>query len=401
MKSLNKILSILLFSAGSFLGSANAQNIAVIGETVFTADGDPIENGVVLIKDGKIERVGTARRVRIPDGYEVHEAAYVTPGLIDARSVVGLAGIYNIPDDQDQLELSSAVQPELRAIDAYNAREDLVEFLRTLGVTTLHTGHGPGAVISGQTMIVKTTGDNLEEALVDSLTAVAMTLGTSVRGNFDNPGTRSKAVAILRQELIAAQEYLEKRDEDTPRDLKKEVLADLLEGKIYAMINAHRVSDIMTALRLQKEFGFNLLLEGASEAYLVIDEIKEAGVPVIIHPTMIRTGGDSENASFETAGKLVEAGIPVVFQSGFESYVPKTRVVLYEAAIAVANGLPHDAALRALTIEAANLLGISGQTGSLEAGKDADVVLFDGDPFEYISKTKAVIIDGKVVHAEE
>lgn len=401
MKTFYTFLFSILFLTLFNFRTTDAQNIVVKGETVFTAAGDAIEDGVVLIKDGKIERVGTERTVDIPEGYEIHEAEYVTPGLIDARTVVGLAGIYNIPDDQDQLELSSAIQPDLRAIDAYNAREDLVEFLRTLGVTTIHTGHGPGAVISGQTMIVKTTGKNLEEALVDSVTTIAMTLGTSVRGNYDNPGTRAKAVAMLRQELIAAQEYLEKLDNETSRDLKKEVLADVLKGEVYAMINAHRVSDIMTALRLQEEFGFKLILEGASEAYLVIDEIKEAGVPVIIHPTMIRTGGDSENASFETAGKLVEAGIPVVFQSGFEGYVPKTRVVLYEAAIAVANGLPYDTALRALTIDAANLLGISDRTGSLESGKDADLVLFDGDPFEYITKARAVIIDGKIVHSEE
>lgn len=393
-------LSILLtFFAAALFGSVEAQNIAVKGETVYTAAGTEITDGVVLIKDGKIERVG--QRLQIPSDYEVYEASYVTPGLIDARSVVGLAGIYNIDDDQDQLESSSAVQPQLRALDAYNAQEDLVKFLQTMGVTTVHTGHGPGAVISGQTMIVKTTGTTVDEAVLDTGTAVAITLGSVVRRNFDNPGTRSKAIAMLRQELISAREYAANRDENSTRDLKKEVLADVLDGKIYAMINVHRANDIMTALRLQKEFGFNLLLEGAAEAYLVMDEIKEAGVPVIIHPTMMRPGGDGENASFETAGKLVEAGIPVVFQSGFEGYVPKTRVVLFEAGVAVANGLSREAAFKALTINAAELLGIADRVGSLEAGKDADVVLFDGDPFEYLTKTQHVIINGEVVHSEE
>ncbi|MEX2435908.1 MAG: amidohydrolase family protein, partial [Balneolaceae bacterium] len=376
MNNVKWLLIVTLFITGSFVSQSGAQNIAVKGETVFTAAGEEINDGVVLIRDGLIERVGSARQVRIPDGYEIFEGRYVTPGLIDARSVVGLAGIYNIDDDQDQLETSSAIQPDLRAIDAYNPLEDLVKFLQTMGVTTLHTGHGPGAVISGQTMIVKTAGNTLEESLVDSVTALAITLGSSVRGNFDNPGTRAKAVAMLRQQLIEAQEYAEDRDEDTPRDLKKETLTDLLNGEIYAMINAHRVSDITTALRLQEEFGFRLLLEGASEAYLLIDEIKEAGVTVIIHPTMMRTSGDGENASFETAGKLAEAGIPVLFQSGYEGYVPKTRVVLFEAAIAVANGLSHNQALLALTIEAAKVLGISDRAGSLERGKDADLVIY-------------------------
>ena len=400
MKIKITLLSVFLSAAVSFI-AAEAQNIAVKGETIYTASGAAITDGVVLIKDGKIEQVGTMSQVEIPEDYELHEAQYVTPGIIDARSVVGLAGIYNIPDDQDQLDHSSAIQPELRAIDAYNAQEDLVKFLQTMGITTIHTGHGPGAVISGQTMIAKTAGNTPEQALVDSVTAISITLGTTTRRNFDNPGTRAKAISMLRQEFIDAQEYAGNRDDNSGRDLKKEILADVLDGKIYAMINAHRVSDIMTALRLQKEFGFNLLLEGAAEAYLVMDEIKEAGVPVIIHPTMMRTSGDGKNASFETAGKLHEAGIPVVFQSGFEGYVPKTRVVLFEAGIAVANGMPHEAALQALTIQAAELLNISDRVGSLEAGKDADVVLYDGDPLEYMTKTKMVIIDGKIVHREE
>lgn len=377
-----------------------AQQIAVKGETVYTSAGDPITNGVVLINNGQIERVGTEASVRIPSGYEVHEAKVVTPGFIDAHSVVGLAGIYNVDDDQDQLERSSAIQPELRAIDGYNAREELVSVLRDRGITTLHTGHGPGAVISGQTMIVKTTGTTVEQALVDSTTALAMTIGSVVRNNFDNPGTRSKAIAMLRQELIRAQEYAS-RDEGGARDLKMETLVELLNGNIYAMITAHTTRDIMTAIRLQNEFGFKLILDGAAEAYMVMNEIKEANVPVIIHPTMMRLGGDGENASFETAGKLAEAGITVLFQSGYEAYVPKTRVIHFEAAIAVANGMNYNAAMNALTIDAARVLGIDGETGSLEEGKQADIVLFNGDPFEYTTTAERVFINGVLVSSGE
>jgi imidazolonepropionase-like amidohydrolase len=392
------MIALLVFA----LPDASNAQIAVKGETVYTMDGNPITNGVVLIRDGKIENVGPANRVRIPDSYTIYEAKIVTPGLIDARSVVGLAGYYNQQHDQDQLETSNAVQPELRALDAYNAREFLIGYLRSHGITTVHTGHGPGAVISGQTMIVKTTGDTVDEALVDSTTMLAITLGSSVRNNFSSPGTRSKAVSVLRQELIKAQDYAKKRSSDNPptRDLKMESLADLLDGKITAMVSANRANDVMTALRIQREFGFPMVLDGAAEAYLVLDEIKASGIPVFIHPTMIRTGGDTKNATFETAGLLQQAGIPIAFQSSFEGYVPKTRVVRYEAAIAAANGLGFDHALHALTMGSATILGIESRVGSLTRGKDADIVMYDGDPFEYLTKVTGVIINGVHFEAE-
>jgi len=383
--------------------SVSEAQIAVKGETVYTMNGSAISDGVVLIDDGKIEEVGSASDISIPSGYDVHEAKVVTPGMIDAHSVVGLAGYYNQEHDQDQLETSNAVQPELRAIDSYNAREFLVTYLNNKGITTIHTGHGPGAVISGQTLIVKTTGDTVDESLIEPSKMLAMTLGSGIRRNFSSPGTRSKAVAVLRQELIKAKEYAEKRaaGEEQSRNLKTEVLADLLDGEITALVTAHTAHDIVTALRVQEEFGFGMVLDGAAEAYLVIDEIKEASVPVIIHPPMIRPSGEAKNASMETAAVLVDAGIPVAFQSGYEGYVPKSRIARYEAAIAAANGLGFDGAMYALTMGAAEILGIADRVGSLEEGKDADVVLFDGDPFEYLTSVQAVIVNGEVTFTNE
>lgn len=379
----------------------NAQ-IAVQADTLYTMEGAKIVDGVVLISNDKIEAVGSASDIEIPSDYETHQASVVTPGLVDAHSVVGLSGILNQDSDQDQLETSNAIQPELRAIDAYNAREELVKFVLSKGVTTTHTGHGPGALASGQTMIAKTPYNTVEEALIDSATTVAFTLGSSVERYFDKPGTRAKGVAMLRQKFIDAQDYLEKRQSDDPEkrpstNLEMEAFADILSGKLTALITAHRSNDIMSALRLKNEFGFNLILDGAAEAYLLLDEIKEAGVSVVIHPTMIRTYGDSQNASFTTAGKLAEAGIPFAFQSGFEGYVPKTRIILYEAAIAAAYGLDREAALQAITRQPAEILGIFNRVGSLAEGKDADLVLFDGDPLEYTTHISSVIVDGKVV----
>lgn len=394
---IRKTITTLLFLALSV--SAAFAQIAVKADTLYTMTDAAITNGVVLINNGKIEAAGSAEDVEIPANYSVHEATVVTPGLIDAHSVVGLAGIYNQDSDQMQLDKSNAFQPELRAIDAYNAREKLVKFLMNKGITTVHTGHGPGALASGQTMIAKTSYNTIEEAVIDSATMVAFTLGSGVGDNYKTPGTTAKGVAMLRQKFINAQEYAEKQDgDDAPsRDLAMDVMADVLDGDIKALITAQTAQDIMTALRLQEEFGFDLVLDGAAEAYLVMDQIKEADIPVIIHPTMVRTYGNTKNASFETAGKVHEAGIPLAFQSGYEGYVPKTRVVLYEAALAAANGLSHEAALRALTIEAAQILGIDNRVGSLEEGKDADLVLYDGDPLEYTTHIDKVIIDGKLV----
>lgn len=389
-----KLFTLVVFAF--FCVSQSVAQIAVKGDIVYTSAGDPIENGVVLIKDGKVDRVGKQSDIRVPSNYEVLEAAVVTPGLIDAHSVVGLAGHYNQRHDQDQLETSSAIQPELRAIDAYNAREELVGHLRSLGVTTVHTGHGPGALISGQTMIVKTTGETVEESVIVTAKMLAFTMGSMINSAIRKPGTRSKGVSMLRQELIKAQDYAEKRKKgEGTTNLGMEALADLLEGKLTALITVHKANDIMTAIRLQKEFEFPMVIDGAAEAYLILDEIKASGLPVFVHPTMTRTFGDTKNASFETAGKLHEAGIPFAFQSGFEGYVPKTRVVLFEAAVAAANGLDMNAALDAITIEAATLLGIEKQVGSLERGKDADLVLFNGDPFEYTSQVTGVIINGE------
>jgi imidazolonepropionase-like amidohydrolase len=379
-----------------------AAQLAIRGETVYTMAGAPIQDGVVLVgKDGKIEQVGAAARVRIPNGYRTLSAKVVTPGLVDAHSVVGLAGYLNQPHDQDQLERTHAIQPELRAIDAYNAREPLVDWLRQYGVTTVHTGHGPGALMSGQTMIVKTRGGTVGEALVDSVTMVAMTLGPEVAANYGGrPGTRSKGVALVRAELIKAQDYARKAREKgstQPRDLKLETLARVLAGDVPALVTAQRATEILAALRLQREFGFKLVLDGAAESHLVLDEIRAAGVPVILHPTMARHGGTLEYATLETARLLREAGITVALQSGFEGYVPKTRVVLFEAAMAAAYGLPFEDALRTVTIDAARILGIDKRVGSLERGKDGDLALFNGDPFEYTSQVCGVVIEGQVV----
>jgi imidazolonepropionase-like amidohydrolase len=437
--------------------------LAVRGEIVYTMAGQPIRDGVVLVRAGKIERVGAASEVRIPAGYRTLSARVVAPGLIDAHTVVGLAGYLNQPHDQDQVERSAAMQPELRAIDAYNAREQLISWLRRHGVTTIHTGHGPGALISGGTMIAKTIGDTADEAVIVPDAMIAATLGPDAYAAGGRaPGTRAKEIALLRQELIRAQEFVAKgarpaagattaprtgstagspdpatvprqpdeqigargtTDTTTPvgrptestggqggtaasggdsggRDLRREAMARVIRRETPLLVTAQRAQDIMSVLRLAREFNIRVVLDGAAESYLVAEEIKRANVPVIVHPTMYRATGETENLSMETPATLRRAGIPVALQSGFESYVPKTRVVLFEAAVAAANGLQLEEALGLVTIDAARLLGIADRVGSIATGKDADLALFDGDPFEYTTRVTSVIINGQIVSEE-
>jgi len=392
------IVAVLLLA-----GLAHPQDLAVRAGLLHTVSGAPITDGVVVVRGGKIVAVGPAATTPIPEGLRVLTAAVATPGLVDAHSVVGLAGHLNQPSDQDQLDTSAPIQPELRAIDAYNARERLIAWVASFGVTTLHTGHGPGALISGETLIAKTRGDTVDEAVIVPRAALACTLGPSTHpeGSGKSPGTTGKELALLREKFIAAQAYRSKRaaggDEAPERNLALETLADVLAGELPLMITAQRHLDITNALRLREEFGFRLMLDGAAEGYLLTDEILAAGVPVIVHPAMERAEGERENLTFENAARLHAAGIPIALQSGYEAYVPKTRVLLYEAAVAAAHGLGAEAALAACTLGAARVLGIEARVGSLEPGKDGDLALYDGDPFEYTTHCIATVIEGEVV----
>jgi imidazolonepropionase-like amidohydrolase len=370
---------------------------AVRGATVVTMAGAPITDGIVLVRDGKIDKVGPASEVAVPADVPVVRAAVVTPGLIDAHTTVGLSGLYNVPHDQDQLERSAPIQPELRAIDAFNPRDELVAWLRSFGITTVHTGHAPGALVSGQTMVVKTHGRSVEADVVLPLAMVAVTLGDSGRAREGkSPGTRAKSIAMLREHLQKAREYVAKRQKDptTPVDLALETTAKVLAGEVPLLVTAHRANDLQSALRVAKEFGVRIVLDGAAEAYLMLPEIAAAQCWVLPHPAMARTSGELKNGTMELAKLLLDAKVPFALQSGFEGYVPKTRVVLWEAGVAVGHGLPADAALKALTIDAAQLLKIDARVGSLAAGKDADLALFDGDPFEYTTHCLGAVIDG-------
>lgn len=415
--------------------SANlhAQVIVVKAKMIHTVSGKPIANGVIVCIDGKIASVGESNSIAVPAGAKILEAQVVTPGLIDVRTSVGLSGILNVDHDSDHLESSTPLQPELRAIDAYNPREELIEYVRGFGITTVHTGHAPGELISGQTMIAKTRGATVDTAILQDGRAISATLAeSSQKPGKQSPGTRGKQMAMLRSLLIEASEYRAKlanstkdiddkqkdskqesgkdnQEEDEKgeveetklaRNLKLEALVEVLDGKKALMITADRAQDIASALRLGEEFGIRVWLDSAAEAYELIPQIKKAQVPVLLHPSMARASGDRENMTFRSAALLKQSGIPFAIEGGFEAYVPKVRIVLFEAAIAAAHGLSKADALESITLSPARILGISDRVGSIAVGKDADLALFDGDPLEYTSHCIGVLIDGVVYPGE-
>ena len=420
-----------LVLCGLLANSVSAQTLVVKAQQIHTVSGKTIANGVVICVDGKIASIGDAASVVIPDGAKIVEAQIVTPGLIDVRSSVGLSGILNVDHDSDHLESSTPLQPELRAMDAYNPREELVEYVRGFGITTVHTGHAPGELISGQTMIAKTRGGTVQDALIMDGKAVCATLAeSSQKPGKQSPGTRGKQMAMLRSLLIEAVEYRSKtakvakddyKTKDTSnkdasnkeepnksgaeeskvaRSLKLEALVDVLDGKKALVITADRAQDIASALRLGEEFGVRIWLDSAAEAYQLLPQIKKAGVPVLLHASMARASGDRENMTFRSAALLKENGIPFAIESGFEAYVPKVRIVLFEAALAAAHGLSKEDALASITLSPAQILGISDRVGSIEVGKDADLALYDGDPLEYTTHCTGVVIDGVVYPGE-
>ncbi|MEC8092551.1 MAG: amidohydrolase family protein [Planctomycetota bacterium] len=377
----------------------SAETIFVFGEEIHPVTQPVIRNGVVVVEDGTIQAVGPASMVDGREADRVIQASVVVPGFVDARATVGLTGQFNHEHDQDHLDTSEAMQPELRAIDAYNWKERLVEWVRGFGVTTVHTGHSPGELISGQTCIVKTAGRGLQDDLVQTCWGVSATLGEGAQRSGSSPGNRSKAVAMLRQAMIAAEERLKNRSErgegNLFRNLREEMLEDIASGERPLIVHADRAFDISAALRLKEEFGLDVVLESAAEAHGMIDAIKAANVPIFLHPTMARGSGERLNVSFTTAAKLREAGVPVAFSTGYEAYVPKVRVLVFEAAMAIPYGLSREDALAMITIEPAKILGIQDRVGSIEPGKDADLAFFDGDPFEWVTHCEGVMIDGQ------
>jgi imidazolonepropionase-like amidohydrolase len=369
-----------------------AEYIHTAGTTQFGSRG-----GLIVIKDGKILRIhhGPYALKNIP----ITKAKHVTPGLIDSFCAVGLSGAWNIPADQDQDESSDPNQADLRALDGFNPREPLIDFIQANGVTVVHAAPGRQNPLAGRSGVFRTDGVTVDGSALAPVVAVVVNLGESAKGKA--PTTRMGVAALVRKAFADADSYRAKPP--AAKNAKLEALIPALEGKAPVYFAAHRKDDIQTALRIAAEFKLKPVIALGTEGYRMVDELKKAGVPVVVHPTMQRAGSSLETLHSFTgnAAALDAAGVPVTICTGFEGYVPKTRVLRYEAAMAVAAGMNKDRALRAVTINAAKLLGIEKEYGSIEAGKVADLVLYDGDPFEHTTHVTQTLVRGKVVYSRD
>jgi imidazolonepropionase-like amidohydrolase len=383
-----------------------ASRLAIRAGRLHPVSGPAIEDGLVVVVDGKIAYAGKFEADRIPAGAAVLAAAVATPGLIDAHTVVGVSGRLNIPADQDQDERSDPNQADVRVLDSFNPGEPLLEFALRHGVTVIQATPGPVDVIAGQAGIFRTRGTTADAMKVRFPSAVVFNLGEVPKSSYPGkaPGTRMGTASLIRNALNAAANDRKKRKAaregtEPDRNMKHEALSLLLDRRIPAIFAAHRADDLATALRLAGEFDLDAVLSQATEAYLMTDLVARAKVPILLHPTMQRPGTpETFNTTLSSAAILADKGIPLAVTSAFEGYVPKTRVPLYEAAVAMVNGLNYDRALRSVTLDAAKLLRIDDRFGSLEPGKAGDVVLFDGDPFEYTTHVTHVVFDGAVVY---
>jgi imidazolonepropionase-like amidohydrolase len=392
---------------------ALAGNVMVVhAERIFPVSGPAIEDGLVVIEDGRFKKIGRAGDIAVPSAALELRAKVVTPGFIDAHSSVGLAGTENDASVLDQDDPFEADRADLRALDGFNPNEPLLRHLVEHGVTLVQTGPGPASVIAGQAGVFRTRGNSADAMAVRFPSAMVFNLGETPkavrRERSESPSTRMGTAAFIRRRLEQARVYSRATrgtgwfgsgEETAEFDASLSALTAVVEGDLPVIFTAHRADDILTAARIIDEFGLRGSIAGGTEAYLVSGELHDAELAVLAGPVMERVSiPERANASYETPALLDRAGVSFAIRSGYEAYVPRNRVVLFEAGVAVANGLSPEAALRSITLGAADLLEVADDYGSIEVGKVADLVLFDGDPFEYTTHVDVVVMDGEIVH---
>ncbi len=397
----------LLLASAPSAGAAEPVH-ALRGATIFPASGEPIENGVVVVRGRRIEAVGHTGAVAIPADATVHDLAgkVLIPGLVDTHSHVGLYPRPAVPSNADGNELSNPVTPEVRAIDGILPSDPGIRMARAGGVTTANVMPGSGNVVGGQTAYVKLRGATVEAMLIRGADGEPVRGGMKMANGENpkraraapdkpagNPATRMGAAFLERKLFVEALEYRKKHE---ARDLRLEPMLEVLDGHRVVHHHTHRADDILTVLRIQEEFGHRVVLQHASEAWLVADEIARSGIPV---STLVvdAPGGKHEAVKLrlETPGILERAGVKVALHT--DDFITSSRLLLRMAALAVQGGMSEAGALRAVTLHAAEMLDLGSRLGSLEPGKDADLVVLSGPPFSVRTRVLETWIEGERV----
>ncbi len=374
--------------------------IALINGKLYTITDGIIERGTVLLEGNKIAAVGAD--VQVPADAQIIdvEGRIITPGFIDAHTHIGIDEEIHQPIGDDCNEMTEPNTAELRAMDAINYRDLSFQDAVKAGITTVMITPGSANVFGGLITVMKTYGKTYKDMLIDGEAGLKMAFGENpkrVYGEKDKtPSTRMATMAIARQGFYEAKEYLKKSEEDREFSLQTEHIAKALDGGIPVRAHAHRADDIMTAIRLRDEFNLNLVVEHCTDGHLIVDELKEAGVAVTVGPSLSnRAKVEMENVTFRTPGVLASAGIDVAIITD----APCTPIQYLPicAGMAMREGMTEEDAFKALTITPAKILNVDDRLGSLTAGKDADVVVWDNHPLEIMGRANMVFVNGTQV----
>ena len=378
---------------------------------VKTMAGPDLPCGDVLIENGKIKAVGTA--LTAPENAQVIDAAgrLVTPGLVEAHCHIGLDNEGMGWEGRDYNEAVDPCTPHLRAIDSINPMDEAFENAVRAGVTTAVTGPGSANVLGGTFAAIKLCGKRVDDMIVKDPAAMKAAFGENPKrvysGAKKSPTTRMGTAGVLREALFKARRYMEEKaaaekkgEKLPPFDMKMEALIPVLKREIPLKAHAHRADDIFTAIRIAKEFDLRLTLDHCTDGALIADELAGEGYPAFVGPSLgQKTKIEVINKSFETPGVLDRAGIEVSIIT--DAPVIPIQYLPLCAGMAVASGMDYEQAWKAITIHPARANGIADRVGSLEPGKDADVVIFEGDPLKDVAAQAAVtLIDGKVVYTD-
>jgi imidazolonepropionase-like amidohydrolase len=380
--------------------------IAISGGYVVPIEGSPVDGGTVLMRDGKIEAVGLG--VQVPDGYQVVDASgkWVLPGFIDAHAHVGVHEEAEGWAGNDTNEMTSPVTAQVRALDAINPADLGFRDAISGGVLNVNVNPGSGNPIGGQTVALKCWGLTVDQMLLREPAGVKSALGENPKRIYgdrkETPSTRLGTAAVIRAAFVDALNYERKLasasdDQPVDRDLKLEALLRVLHKEIPWRQHCHRADDIATAMRIAREFGYNLVIDHGTEAHLVADQIAAAGIPVIIGPLFTsRAKVELRNRSLANPGRLAAAGIEISLTT--DHPVVPIHFLIHQATLAVKEGLDRDVALRSVTIHPARIIGCADRLGSLEPGKDADVVIWSGDPLDVMSRAEVAYQNGREIY---